>query len=60
MKKFFFKSNIYLFLLNVRKNFIYGCELKPSEIAFSQPSGDGKDFATHYTGTREFLVYADD
>ncbi|RIA87151.1 ESCO1/2 acetyl-transferase-domain-containing protein [Glomus cerebriforme] len=47
-------------LENIRKNFIYGCELKPSEVAFSQPSGDGKAFATQYTGTREFLVYADE
>ncbi|CAI2172947.1 19249_t:CDS:2 [Funneliformis geosporum] len=45
---------------HVRKNFIYGCEIKPSEVAFSQPSGDGKSFATNYTGTREFLVYSDD
>ncbi|GBC09770.1 hypothetical protein RclHR1_00910020 [Rhizophagus clarus] len=45
---------------NVRKNFIYGCELKPIEVAFSQPSGDGKAFATQYTETREFLVYADE
>ncbi|CAB4396923.1 unnamed protein product [Rhizophagus irregularis] len=45
---------------SVRKNFIYGCELKPDEVAFSQPSGDGKAFASQYTGTREFLVYADE
>ena len=51
---------MYLILLNVRKNFIYGCELKPIEVAFSQPSGDGKAFATQYTETPEFLVYADE
>lgn len=41
----------------VREKFIYGCVLKPSDLAFSQPTGDGQAFASHYTGTMEFLVY---
>ncbi|RIB26075.1 ESCO1/2 acetyl-transferase-domain-containing protein [Gigaspora rosea] len=45
-------------LLNiVREKFVYGCVLKPSDLAFSQPTGDGQAFASHYTGTMEFLVY---
>ncbi|CAG8467749.1 12355_t:CDS:10 [Cetraspora pellucida] len=47
-------------LLNVvREKFMYGCILKPSDLAFSQPTGDGQAFAAHYTGVMEFLVYAE-
>ncbi|KTG38682.1 hypothetical protein cypCar_00038731 [Cyprinus carpio] len=38
-------------------NFIYGSHLSKDEIAFSDPTPDGKLFATHYCGTSQFLVY---
>ena len=44
----------------IRKNYIYGCCLDRSAIAFSQPTGDGKALATIYTGTSEFLVYTEE
>lgn len=40
-----------------RNNFIYGSHLSKNEIAFSDPTPDGKLFATHYCGTSRFLVY---
>lgn len=40
-----------------RNNFIYGSYLSKDEIAFSDPTPDGKLFATHYFGTSQFLVY---
>lgn len=40
-----------------RNNFIYGSHLSKDEIAFSDPTPDGKLFATHYCGTSQFLVY---
>lgn len=43
-------------LLN-RSNFIYGSYLSKEEIAFSDPTPDGKLFATQYCGTGQFLVY---
>ncbi|KAG2175346.1 hypothetical protein INT44_007834 [Umbelopsis vinacea] len=42
------------------KLFIYGHPLDPSSIAFSQPTGDGKNLAMHYTQTSKFLVYPDE
>ncbi|KAI8575810.1 hypothetical protein K450DRAFT_260009 [Umbelopsis ramanniana AG] len=42
------------------KHFIYGHSLDPSSIAFSQPTGDGKNLAIHYTQTSKFLIYPDD
>nr|XP_029482725.1 titin homolog isoform X3 [Oncorhynchus nerka] len=48
------------FLLSLpshRNNFIYGSYLSKEEIAFSDPTPDGKLFATHYCGTSQFLVY---
>ncbi|KAJ8010340.1 hypothetical protein DPEC_G00074050 [Dallia pectoralis] len=41
----------------LRNNFIYGSCLSKEEIAFSDPTPDGKLFATHYCGTSQFLVY---
>ncbi|XP_072170257.1 uncharacterized protein [Diadema setosum] len=41
----------------LRKNFMYGTILSPDDIAFSDPTPDGKGFATKYTGTPRFLVY---
>ncbi|KAG8442171.1 hypothetical protein GDO86_011101 [Hymenochirus boettgeri] len=41
----------------LRNNFIYGSFLNKEEIAFSDPTPDGKLFATHYCGTGQFLVY---
>ncbi|KAJ8276939.1 hypothetical protein GJAV_G00069580 [Gymnothorax javanicus] len=41
----------------LRNNFIYGAHLNKEEIAFSDPTPDGKLFATHYCGTSQFLVY---
>lgn len=40
-----------------RSNFIYGSYLSKEEIAFSDPTPDGKLFATQYCGTGQFLVY---
>ncbi|KAG2467739.1 N-acetyltransferase ESCO2 [Polypterus senegalus] len=41
----------------LRNTFIYGCQLSTEEIAFSDPTPDGKLFATKYCETPEFLVY---
>ncbi|KAM8966903.1 N-acetyltransferase ESCO1 [Pelodytes ibericus] len=41
----------------LRNHFIYGSYLNKDEIAFSDPTPDGKLFATHYCGTSQFLVY---
>ncbi|KPP69112.1 N-acetyltransferase ESCO2-like, partial [Scleropages formosus] len=41
----------------VRTSFMYGSHLDKEEIAFSDPTPDGKLFATKYCGTPEFLVY---
>nr|XP_020641359.1 N-acetyltransferase ESCO1 isoform X1 [Pogona vitticeps]XP_020641360.1 N-acetyltransferase ESCO1 isoform X1 [Pogona vitticeps]XP_020641361.1 N-acetyltransferase ESCO1 isoform X1 [Pogona vitticeps]XP_020641362.1 N-acetyltransferase ESCO1 isoform X1 [Pogona vitticeps] len=41
----------------LRSNFIYGSYLSKEEIAFSDPTPDGKLFATQYFGTSQFLVY---
>ncbi|KGL81379.1 N-acetyltransferase ESCO1 [Tinamus guttatus] len=41
----------------LRSNFIYGSYLSKEEIAFSDPTPDGKLFATQYCGTGRFLVY---
>ncbi|NP_001186001.1 establishment of sister chromatid cohesion N-acetyltransferase 1 L homeolog isoform X2 [Xenopus laevis] len=41
----------------LRNNFIYGSFLNKDEIAFSDPTPDGKLFATRYCGTSQFLVY---
>ncbi|CAL9698148.1 unnamed protein product [Knipowitschia caucasica] len=41
----------------LRNNFIYGSNLSKDEIAFSDPTPDGKLFATQYFGTSQFLVY---
>uniref|UniRef100_A0A8D0GSZ9 Establishment of sister chromatid cohesion N-acetyltransferase 2 n=1 Tax=Sphenodon punctatus TaxID=8508 RepID=A0A8D0GSZ9_SPHPU len=41
----------------VRNTFIFGCYLSTEEIAFSDPTPDGKLFATKYCQTPNFLVY---
>ncbi|NWH19989.1 ESCO2 acetyltransferase, partial [Grus americana] len=41
----------------VRSTFMYGCYLSTHEIAFSDPTPDGKLFATKYCQTPNFLVY---
>ncbi|XP_072267436.1 N-acetyltransferase ESCO1 [Pyxicephalus adspersus] len=41
----------------LRNHFIYGSHLNKDEIAFSDPTPDGKLFATKYCGTSQFLVY---
>ncbi|NXV95174.1 ESCO2 acetyltransferase, partial [Calonectris borealis] len=41
----------------VRSTFMYGCYLSTDEIAFSDPTPDGKLFATKYCQTPNFLVY---
>ncbi|XP_048451687.1 N-acetyltransferase ESCO1 isoform X2 [Rhincodon typus] len=41
----------------LRSSFVYGSYLSKDEIAFSDPTPDGKLFATQYCGTPRFLVY---
>ncbi|KAM9240312.1 N-acetyltransferase ESCO2 [Leptosomus discolor] len=41
----------------VRSTFMYGSYLSTAEIAFSDPTPDGKSFATRYCQTPNFLVY---
>ncbi|XP_020774310.2 N-acetyltransferase ESCO2 isoform X2 [Boleophthalmus pectinirostris] len=41
----------------VRSTFMYGSHLTKEEIAFSDPTPDGKLFATKYSNTPAFLVY---
>lgn len=41
----------------VRTTFMYGCHLTKEEIAFSDPTPEGKLFAIKYCGTSTFLVY---
>ncbi|XP_056260471.1 N-acetyltransferase ESCO2 [Seriola aureovittata] len=41
----------------VRSSFMYGSHLTKEEIAFSDPTPDGKLFATKYSNTPAFLVY---
>ncbi|KAM8953437.1 N-acetyltransferase ESCO2 [Pelodytes ibericus] len=41
----------------VRSSFIYGSHITTEEIAFSDPTPDGKLFASSYCGVPDFLVY---
>ncbi|XP_033991623.1 N-acetyltransferase ESCO2 [Trematomus bernacchii] len=41
----------------VRSTFVYGSHLTKQEIAFSDPTPDGKQFATKFSNTPTFLVY---
>lgn len=41
----------------VRSTFVYGSHLTKQEIAFSDPTPDGKQFATNFSNTPTFLVY---
>ncbi|XP_034383412.1 N-acetyltransferase ESCO2 [Cyclopterus lumpus] len=41
----------------VRSTFMYGSHLTKEEISFSDPTPDGKLFATKYSNTPTFLVY---
>jgi N-acetyltransferase len=43
----------------VRERFIYACKLEPKDLAFSQPTSDGKALARQYLGTDRFLVYVE-
>ncbi|ORZ28468.1 ESCO1/2 acetyl-transferase-domain-containing protein [Lobosporangium transversale] len=43
----------------VRDRFIYACKLERKDLAFSQPTGDGKALARHYLETNKFLVYVE-
>ncbi|KAF9153651.1 N-acetyltransferase esco2 [Linnemannia schmuckeri] len=43
----------------VRERFIYACKLETKDLAFSQPTGDGKALARRYLGTDRFLVYVE-
>ncbi|XP_009696963.1 PREDICTED: N-acetyltransferase ESCO2 [Cariama cristata] len=43
--------------LSFRSTFMYGCYLSTKEIAFSDPTPDGKLFAMKYCQTPNFLVY---
>ncbi|KAF9990820.1 N-acetyltransferase esco2 [Mortierella antarctica] len=43
----------------VRNRFIYACKLDKKDLAFSQPTGDGKALAKQYLGTEKFLVYVE-
>ncbi|KAF9304911.1 N-acetyltransferase esco2 [Mortierella antarctica] len=43
----------------VRDRFIYACKLERKDLAFSQPTGDGKALARQYLGTNKFLVYVE-
>jgi N-acetyltransferase len=45
------------FCFRFRSTFIYGSPLTKDEIAFSDPTPDGKQFATQYCDTPTFLVY---
>lgn len=41
----------------MRTRFYYGCEIRKDQIAFSDPTPDGRRFAIKYSETEEFLVY---
>ncbi|GFV45505.1 n-acetyltransferase ESCO1 [Trichonephila clavipes] len=41
----------------LRQNFLYGHVVELHELAFTDPSPDGREFAAAYTGTDNFLVY---
>ncbi|KAF9353613.1 N-acetyltransferase esco2 [Mortierella sp. NVP85] len=43
----------------VRDRFVYACKLEKTDLAFSQPTGDGKALARQYLGTDKFLVYVE-
>ncbi|KAG0212665.1 N-acetyltransferase esco2 [Mortierella sp. GBA30] len=43
----------------VRDRFVYACKLETKDLAFSQPTGDGKALARQYLGTDRFLVYVE-
>ncbi|XP_071965593.1 uncharacterized protein [Antedon mediterranea] len=42
---------------SLRMNYIFGTTLSKDDIAFSDPTPDGKIFASSYCGTKSFLVY---
>ncbi|KAJ1949709.1 hypothetical protein FBU59_001021 [Linderina macrospora] len=44
----------------VAKRFLYGCPVDVGEIAFTQPTGDGRVLAERVFGRRDFLVYAEE
>lgn len=52
-----FLSIIIITCCYFRSSFMYGSHLTKEEIAFSDPTPDGKQFATKYCNTPTFLVY---
>ncbi|GAA5956675.1 hypothetical protein JCM3765_005699 [Sporobolomyces pararoseus] len=52
-----------LLLDHVASRFMYGCpigkERRKEDVAFSQPTGKGKELAKRWTGTVEFKVFVD-
>jgi N-acetyltransferase len=40
-----------------RYSFFLGNSLEKSELAFTDPTPDGRGFATNFTGIPDFLVY---
>jgi len=42
---------------HVRRHFIYGVEIGKNELAFSDPTPDGRKFAEKYSETPNFLVF---
>lgn len=44
----------------VRSNMVCGFEVSLDRLAFSQPTAQGRALAEAYTGSRRFLVYADE
>ncbi|GAA5980020.1 hypothetical protein JCM5350_005998 [Sporobolomyces pararoseus] len=52
-----------LLLDHVASRFVYGCpigtERRKEDVAFSQPTGKGKELAKRWTGTGEFKVFVD-
>eukprot|EP01127_Copromyxa_protea_P007042 TRINITY_DN1697_c0_g1_i1.p2 TRINITY_DN1697_c0_g1~~TRINITY_DN1697_c0_g1_i1.p2 ORF type:complete len:428 (+),score=120.10 TRINITY_DN1697_c0_g1_i1:1730-3013(+) len=42
-----------------RKSFVYGHIVERKDVAFSQPSLEGKKFGVNFTGKRDFLVFTE-
>ncbi|KAJ2713751.1 hypothetical protein H4R19_002087 [Coemansia spiralis] len=43
----------------VRRLFVYGCRLRPEQLAFTQPTADGRALAERVFGRSDFLVYVE-
>ncbi|KAJ2627071.1 hypothetical protein H4R22_004557 [Coemansia sp. RSA 1290] len=44
----------------VQQMFVYGCCIKPEQIAFTQPTAAGRSLAERFFKRKDFLVYAED